>query len=97
MREIVSRFEAGDGPIHLQYLYNLALGISQLLSVILGGDPDESVSSRTGKAIKAGKWWFIKVQGPFIDWLTLEKDHCIKSIEYDEGRKQLWDWAKLKK
>lgn len=34
-----------------KYLYNILIGIDQLANAILGGDPDETISSRLGKHI----------------------------------------------
>lgn len=87
-------FALGKAPPAAQYVYNLLLHGSQTLSVILGGDPDESVSSRLGKAQKAGKKWARNYACPFVDFITNEKDHCEKAIETDEGQKQIWDWSK---
>lgn len=44
-----------------KYLRNLLVAIDQLLNTILGGDPDETVSSRLGKR----DWWL----GRFICWV----------------------------
>lgn len=76
------------------YVFNVGVALSQLLSAVLLGDPDETVSSRTGKAIRAGKPFFVHIFGPFLDILLMERDHAIKSIEPEEGKRQLWDWSK---
>lgn len=34
-----------------KYFYNILIGIDQLVNAILGGDPDETISSRLGKHI----------------------------------------------
>ena len=36
------------------YFKNVLIGIDQLVNALLGGDPDETVSSRVGKAAAAG-------------------------------------------
>ena len=85
----------------LQYGYNLALSLDQFVNAILLGDPDESISGRTGRAMKSGKpkWW-IPAQHKFIDWLFLtlfkEKDHCFNGMEPEERpyEKELWSWQK---
>lgn len=79
------------GP--LQYFYNLGVCASQVLSTILGGDPDETVSSRTGKAIVRGQWFAVNISGPFLDFLFMESNHALKSIEEDEGDKEIWTWG----
>lgn len=89
-----------DNPV-LQYGYNLALAIDQLANAILLGDPDESISGRTGRAMKSGnpKWW-IPMQHKIIDAifyiLFKEKDHCFNGMEPEERpyEKELWSWSR---
>jgi hypothetical protein len=83
-----------------QYGFNLALGLDQLANILLLGDPDETISSRTGRAIASGKakWWVPKF-GALVDWLALhgfgDRDHCARSIESDEPHKyEIWSWIK---
>lgn len=67
------------------YLFNFLIAIDQLLNTILGGFPDETLSSRAGKARNNGKKWgcyFCKV----LD--AIDKNHCDKSIEWDEGHRK---------
>ena len=85
--------QLGEAPVWFQYPFNLGVSLSQTLSVILGGDPDETVSSRCGKAQKNGGYLFVFIVAPVIDWLLQEPDHCIKSIEPDEGAKEVWHWS----
>ncbi|MFO0447771.1 MAG: hypothetical protein ACK52I_03615 [Pseudomonadota bacterium] len=83
-----------------QYLYNLGLGIDQMINVLLLGDPDESLSGRMGRAMLSGKpkWWVpacVKVN----DWLWFilagEIDHSANAVEPDENPmdKELWSWV----
>lgn len=66
-----------------RFFWNVLLGLDQFLSVLTGGDPDETVSSRVGKAAAAGS----------LIGLALERcldavfgaGHCRSSIEEDEG------------
>jgi hypothetical protein len=83
-----------------QYIYNNALAIDQYLNAVLLGDPDESISGRTGRAIASGKpkWW-VKPFGWFLDKLFEvlfnEKDHVLNAIEPEElVDKELWSWIK---
>lgn len=46
-----------------KYLKNLFIAISQIINTILGGDPDETFSSRLGKWHKGS--WLAKL----VDWL----------------------------
>jgi hypothetical protein len=68
-----------------RYFWNLLISIDQGFNTILGGDPDETISSRMGKHLA-------KRDCPFCNLLCtllnlIQKDHCIKSIEKDEGEK----------
>lgn len=83
------RFADGTGWPPFQYLWQVGVVLSQLVSTILGGDPDETLSSRFGKAEQAGVWWATKIVCPLFDASMMEKDHCLKSIEPDEGRREL--------
>jgi hypothetical protein len=58
------------------------LGIDQLGNAITGGDEDETISSRAGKARAKGKWW-----GRTLCWFLdkLDPGHCDDAIEHDEG------------
>lgn len=63
-----------------KYGWNLLISIDQLFNTILGGYPDETLSSRMGKRPDC------RLCRTICKFLNLfEKDHCIKSIERDEG------------
>jgi hypothetical protein len=58
--------------------------LDQLANTILGGYPDETISSRMGKHLAKRDCPFCTF---FCKILNLfEKDHCIKSVEEDEGQ-----------
>lgn len=84
-----------------QLYYNLLLGCDQFLNVLLLGDPDESLSGRTGRAILSGrpKFW-VKPLGRMVDSLAYvlagEVDHCKNAVEPEERpfEKELWSWVK---
>lgn len=65
-----------------RYGKRVFLATSQLLNALLGGDEDETLSSRAGKARARGRRWGC-VLCRVLD--ALDKDHCIKAIERDEG------------
>ena len=65
-----------------KYIWNLLISIDQLGNTILGGDPDETISSRTGKLMHKRRW--AKWLAAFLD--LFEKDHAQKAIEKDEGK-----------
>ena len=80
-----------------KYLMNILIWIDQGVNVVfLLGDPDETISSRIGKAkVKFGgeipyRYPVLK----FIDWGLdkLDPNHSIDAIEEDEGADQVNDW-----
>lgn len=83
---------------------DLALAVDQYMNVVWLGYPDETISSRTGRAIISGKpKWYIKYAlHPFVDWAAQifgdGPDHCIRSIEYNEfdeiTKYEVWKWYK---
>ena len=70
-----------------KYIWNILIAIDQLANVLLGGDPDETISSRAGKRQHEQTW--AKYLCKFLNWV--DKDHCITSIEEDEGENQVLD------
>jgi len=74
------------------YFLNVLVAIDQLISTIALGDPDETISSRLGKAVRGD---FGRFQAIF--WLPLAKlvdliflpfdgpNHCARHIEEDRG------------
>lgn len=69
-----------------RYALNVLIAIDQLVNAILFGDPDETLSSRIGKNAEKGHKFSI-FMSKVLDWF--EKDHCKKSMEYDEGKRGL--------
>ena len=67
-----------------RYILNILISIDQFVNTIFGGDPDETISSRTGKAVLNTKSWFAHRLNAFLNFF--EKGHSIKSIEVDEGK-----------
>jgi hypothetical protein len=65
------------------WILNVLISVDQLGNAVLRGDPDETISSRAAKAELRGKKWGCLLC-KFLD--KLDKDHCKKSIESDEGR-----------
>lgn len=65
-----------------RYFWNILIAIDQLGNAVAAGDPDETISSRAGKAMREGRVWGC-VLCKFLNWF--ERDHCAKSIEADEG------------
>lgn len=69
------------------YLWNLLVSIDQFGNTVLGGDPDETLSSRMGKYVAKGRGVIPCVICKLLDVVFREKDHCINNIESDEGTK----------
>lgn len=65
------------------YFWNILIAIDQLGNTLLGGFPHETISSRMGKHLAKKDC----VVCNFICSLLnlIQKDHCVKSIEKDEG------------
>lgn len=93
-KSLLGRCDSGEATRLVQFTYNVGLVLSQVGSVLLLGDPDETISSRTGKASRSGRPWFKKVQEPFINFLFQDDKHCFNAIEEEEGCKELWHWVK---
>jgi hypothetical protein len=65
-----------------RYIWNILISIDQLANTVLGGDPDETISSRMGKRARKGD----KLGKIICKILNIfDKGHCEKSIEEDEG------------
>lgn len=65
------------------YLMRNAESFDQLINTLLGGDIDETITSRAGKGRLDGKFFWTLLAN-FLD--MIDKDHCYKYIEWDEGR-----------
>ena len=68
--------------------FNVLIGVDQFANVLLLGKPDETISSRVGRAYLKGKP-LAKPARAIIDTLFLPfgKDHCVKAIEWEELEK----------
>jgi hypothetical protein len=65
-----------------RYLFNILISVDQLANTVLGGYPDETISSRLAKLNRKGNKVGIigcKVLDKF------DKGHCDRVIELDEG------------
>jgi len=65
-----------------QYLWNILIALDQFANAILGGDPDETISSRADKAQQEGKRWGC-ILCKLLD--LIQKGHCRSSLEPDMG------------
>ena len=71
-----------------RYLWNILLAFDQLFNAILGGDPDETLSSRFGKwLLLPKKTWRYKIAYLVCRMLhLLDRHHCEESIDPTEGK-----------
>lgn len=84
-----------------RYSYNLLIALDQFGNVLIGGDPDETISSRLGKSQRGdyGPLWvtrmrpFSRIVDGFFFYVFGQKDHCKFSIEEDEGTPSS-EWTK---
>lgn len=64
------------------YFSNLLIAVDQFGNAVMGGDPDETISSR------AGRRWPNSLWAKFIDYLFFwqpVKRHVISAIEHSES------------
>lgn len=69
-----------------RYLFNILVAIDQFVNTILGGDPDETISSRLGKIMAKRKHRCVVCR--WVCWFLdkIDPNHCANSIEEDEGK-----------
>lgn len=84
-----------------RYYFNILLGIDEFANILLLGSPEETISSRLGRAYVSKKAkWFVYPVKKFVDtaaWiLAKQQDHCVTSIEegIDVTDYELWSWIK---
>lgn len=71
------------------YLFNCLYAVDVLVNVLVGGDRRDTISSRLGKGMKAGKpvhSILCKVVDKFFLLVFKEDHHCFRSIEYLDDR-----------
>ncbi|MEN9419810.1 MAG: hypothetical protein RI988_3431 [Pseudomonadota bacterium] len=84
MNEMPQESATVPGRPILSYFRRLFVAADQLLNVILGGDEDETISSRIAKDRRRGRK-FACVLCRILDWI--DPHHCEKAIERDEGKR----------
>lgn len=68
----------------VKYFWNLLVALDELCNAILLGSPEETMSSRMGKHLAKHDCPFCSFMCRLLNYI--QKDHCIKSIETDEGK-----------
>lgn len=66
-----------------KYIKNVLVSIDQLVNTILGGDCDETISSRVGKNYNGT--WIHKLIDWLFSWQKKPQGHSEAAIEWDEG------------
>lgn len=82
----VSKIQYAKAKVSL-YFWNFLVAIDQLFNTILGGDPDETLSSRMGKNVREGRCKLCKIVCYILN--KIDSNHCDKSIEAEEGSRQV--------
>ena len=91
----LSRFNSDLSPQEMKWFYNILIGIDQLGNAIIGGDPDETISSRIGKIKRKGggkipRWRIITRLADYaLD--KIDPGHSTDAIEEDEGDDAILD------
>ena len=78
-----------------KYCLNFLISIDQFGNVLVGGDPDETISSRLGKLKRryGGKIPWKRPLSKIIDWglNKIDPGHSTDAIENDEGKNAILD------
>lgn len=69
-----------------KYGWNILITVDQLINTSTGGDPDETISSRTEKYKRKGQIWAICLS-KFLD--LFDKDHTKRVVEENEGDEEV--------
>lgn len=85
IRALIGRYAPHPG----QYGLNCALGLDQFCNALAGGDPRETISSRSAKARAEGRRWGC-IMCTFLGWVATKltgtpTDHCTLSLEPKVG------------
>lgn len=70
--------------ILIKYMWNVLLAFDQFINAILGGDPDETISSRLGKHLEKRNCKFCNFICKLLN--IIDPNHCRDAIERDEGK-----------
>ncbi|WP_337608576.1 hypothetical protein [Duodenibacillus massiliensis] len=71
----------------LGYIKNVLIGVDQLVNAVIGGWPDESLSSRSWREYVSGKRLWPKRLIDTLLWF--DKNHCEESYLSEKERRQL--------
>jgi len=68
-----------------RYFINILISLDQFINTLLGGDPDETLSSRAAKNSHMLGWHQL---GLFLEWI--DPGHLKQYVEHDEGDRAVW-------
>jgi len=73
-----------------QYFMNWMILLDLAGNTLFGGDPQETISSRLGKAVYKhdNKWAYYACR--LLSWF--DKQHCLGAIDKHAGDKAIWRW-----
>ena len=71
----------------LGYIKNVLIGVDQLVNAVIGGWPDESLSSRSWREYVSGKRLWPKRLIDTLLWF--DKNHCEEAYLSEKERRQL--------
>lgn len=83
----------------VRYIFNVLLGLDDLVNAVLLGDPDDSISGRLGRAMASGKpKFFVPPIFNFVNFVALkvfkQENHCQDAISNYPLLNELWSWSK---
>lgn len=74
-----------------RYFLRVLIAIDQLINTVLGGQPDETMSSALWR--NKNRSWYHWLAWAFVDMIALlfgDKNHCQSSHEAEQSRKHLY-------
>lgn len=74
---------------YMSYIKNILIGVDQLCNAIIGGKPDETMSSRCYR--NAQKYWYARGGQIVLDFIFRPwgKNHCYESYMSEVNRNHL--------
>jgi hypothetical protein len=92
-----------------QWLFNMFWATDAYISTILGGEPDDTISERVGRAYDARAsfpWWHWLIAtwaNNFVNFVMFcvtlgrQHNHCANSLIGKTACKELWNWGGVRK
>ena len=76
-----------------EYIHRVAVSADQFVNVLLGGNIDETLSSRCFR--NSQKYWYAAVARVVLDLIfrPCGKDHCYQAYLSEVNRRHLWKEA----